>query len=71
MTGRPHDYVVEDRDAAEFSDLPQSRGQLDIRSRRAGVARYGEVDITGVMGRSALCGGPTVPPTDRWLKMAT
>jgi DNA repair protein RadC len=26
---------------------------------------------SGVMCTSALCGGPTVPPTDRWLKMAT
>jgi hypothetical protein len=63
--------VVEERDPDERSDLSEAAGQLDIGRRRRAVSRYGEVDITGVMCTSALCGGPTVPPTDRWLKMAT
>jgi hypothetical protein len=65
------DDVIEYRDAAKITDLTKSRGELDVSSAGGRLIRYGDLPITGVMGRSALCGRPTVPPTDGWLAMAT
>jgi hypothetical protein len=45
------DDVVEDRDAAEVADLAQPLGELDVLTRGRGVSCYGDLAITGVMGR--------------------
>src|SRR5215467_12814780 len=36
---RAHDDVIEYGDAAEFANVPQPRGELDVLPRRLGIAR--------------------------------